>query len=177
MPILNILVVIVIAAWLVVCATYDVRSRQVPNWLTLPPLVLAAIGLVVTDRWLLAVLVAGLVLVSELPSKYGRRRVLLGGILTFLLAVFLPNPETIFQALVLYGIWAIWELRLTGAADAKLMMALVGLFSGAIIFAIFMAGGLQGLWWKWRRRTEAHTMPYTIAIAAGALFWLATNRW
>ncbi|MFZ6029563.1 MAG: hypothetical protein ACOYYS_17760 [Chloroflexota bacterium] len=163
-----------VTAWLAACAWHDLRTRQVPNLLTVPPLLLVTFWLAVSGRPLLALQIVLLVLVSELPGPDGRRRALLGSVLTLLLALYQPSVEAIFQALALYASWAMWELRLAGAADAKLLMALVGLFSVSVFFAIILVGGLQGLLWKLAKRQGG--MPYAVSIAAGTAIWLA-SRW
>ena len=40
-----------VLAWLGACAACDLRSRQVPGWLTIPPLVLAAVGQLFQGNW------------------------------------------------------------------------------------------------------------------------------
>ena len=41
MTIDNFLPLVLLTAWLIPCAIYDLRVRRIPNWLTLPPLPLA----------------------------------------------------------------------------------------------------------------------------------------
>lgn len=61
-----------VVLWLSVCAVYDLRGREVPDWLTLPALALGLVYRVVTpDGWLpwaLAVVTVVLTLLGVLPD-------------------------------------------------------------------------------------------------------------
>ena len=124
------------AAWLGTMSVCDLRTRQVSNWLTLPPL----LGIL---AWQLA---------------HGRWQVLL------------PLPI----------IYSLWHLTILGGADAKVLMALFGLWP-TLEFAVFFCLGYVILalptlaWRRWRQgkpllseRTPA--VPIYSAIALAYMF-------
>ena len=52
-----------------VAAVTDLRSRRIPNWLTLPAIVLAPLALAASGRWLEAALaVAGVLICGAIPA-------------------------------------------------------------------------------------------------------------
>ena len=125
-----------LAAWLGTMSFSDLRTRQVSNWLTLPPL----LGIL---AWQLA---------------HGRWQVL----------VSLPI------------IYSLWHLTILGGADAKVLMALFGLWP-TLEFAVFFCLGYVTLalrivaWRRWRQgkpllseRTPA--VPIYSAIALAYMF-------
>jgi Flp pilus assembly protein protease CpaA len=101
-----------VAAWLGTMSFSDLRTRQVSNWLTLPPL----LGIL---AWQLA---------------HGRWQVLV------------PLPV----------IYSLWQLGILGGADAKVLMALLGLWP-TLEFATFFCRGYVILalpilaWRRWRQ--------------------------
>ena len=72
--------------------------------------------------------------------------------------------------LVIFAVWALWEIGATGGADAKIIIALVLLFADGLLFIpIVLIGGVQGLVALIVRRK---TIPYTVAITLGTAAWL-----
>ena len=67
-----------VLAWLGACAACDLRSRQVPGWLTIPPLILAAGEELFQGNWQPVLLLVSLVLISDLPAS--RWRIPLAGL-------------------------------------------------------------------------------------------------
>ncbi len=70
----------------------------------------------------------------------------------------------------LFATWVLWEMGVMGGADTKMLTALL-LFTGdpLLLLAVFLAGGLQGLIGLLRKEK---TVPYTVAIAAGTVWYL-----
>jgi len=100
-----------LALWLGAMSVYDLKTRQVPNWLTLPPLL---------------------------------------GVLAWQLAHG-------WQALIpLPALYLLWRLNIMGGADAKVLMALFGLWP-TVDFLLFFCLGylaimLPVILWRHRRR-------------------------
>jgi prepilin signal peptidase PulO-like enzyme (type II secretory pathway) len=155
-------------AWLAICVIFDLRSRQVPAFLTVLPLILAAIWQLIQGGWQLVVLVALLILISDLPQAKWRIPIACAAmILSLSLA---GSPGVVYAMLVVFGVWALWEIGATGGADAKIIIALVLFFADGLLFIpIVLVGGVQGLVGLIARRK---TIPYTVAIALGTVAWL-----
>jgi len=155
-------------AWLAICVIFDLRSRQVPAFLTVLPLILAAIWQLIQGGWQLVVLVALLILISDLPQAKWRIPIACAAmILSLSLA---GSPGVVYAMLVVFGVWALWEIGATGGADAKIIIALVLFFADGLLFIpIVLVGGVQGLVGLIARRK---TVPYTVAIALGTVAWL-----
>ena len=145
----------------------DLRTRQVPAVLTLLPLAATALIRLSLGGWPVVLQVAALVLISDFPQP--KWRIPLAGSVC-LLGLFFAAPEQISAVLVIFCVWAMWELGVTGGADAKIILALVLLFGDGWIFVpIALAGGFQGLAGLIARRKE---IPYTVAITVGTALWL-----
>ncbi len=154
--------------WLGACVTFDLRSRRVPAMLTIPPLVLSALWRLFEGGWPLVVLVAALILISDLP--WPKSRVPLACLASVLALSIHALPESIYAILVIFAAWILWEIGSTGGADAKLIISLVLLFGNALLFIpIVLAGGVQGLAGLIARKK---TIPYTVAITLGTAAWL-----
>jgi Flp pilus assembly protein protease CpaA len=71
---------------------------------------------------------------------------------------------------VIFAVWVMWEIGVTGGADAKIIITLVLLFADGLLFIpIVLVGGVQGLAALIARRK---TIPYTVAITLGTAAWL-----
>jgi len=155
-------------AWLAVCVIFDLRSRQVPAFLTVIPLILAAIWRLSQGGWQLVVLVALLVLISDLPQA--KWRIPIACAVTILSLSIAGSPGIVYAMLVVFAVWALWEIGASGGADAKIIITLVLFFSNGLLFIpIVLVGGIQGLVGLIPRRK---TIPYTVAIALGMVAWL-----
>ena len=76
----------------------------------------------------------------------------------------------VYAMLVIFAVWALWEIGATGGADAKIIIALVLFFADGLLFIpIVLVGGVQGLAALIARRK---TIPYTVAITLGTAAWL-----
>ena len=157
-----------VLAWLGACAACDLRSRQVPGWLTIPPLILAAGEELFQGNWQPVLLLVSLVLISDLPAS--RWRIPLAGLVAGLM-ILLSGPGELFSTeLAVFAAWAMWELGASGGADAKIIITLVLLFSnGQVFLSIVFVGGMQGLLGL---ATRQKTIPYTVSITLGTAAWL-----
>ena len=159
---------VLLLAWLAICVVIDLRSRQVPASLTVMPLILAAIWQFFQGGWQLVALVALLVLISDLPQAKWRIPVACAA--TVLGLSIAGSLGVVYAMLVVFAVWALWEIGASGGADAKIIIALVLFFADGLLFIpIVLVGGLQGLVGLIARRK---TIPYTVAIALGTVAWL-----
>ena len=155
-------------AWLAICVVFDLRSRQVPAFLTVLLLILAAIWQLSQGGWHLVALVVLLVLVSDLPQVKWRIPVACAA--TVLSLSIAGSPGIVYAMLVVFAVWALWEIGTTGGADAKIIIALVLFFANGLLFIpIVLVGGVQGLVGLIAGRK---TIPYTVAIALGTVAWM-----
>ena len=154
-----------LVTWLAACAVWDLRTRTVPGWLTVFPLLGAALARVAVGMWCPPVLVAGLIFASDLPRQ---ARIPVAGAMALALSVMSSAAE--LQIVVaLMGIWLFWELSLTGGADAKIMMAVVLMLGdGSVVFPIAIAGAVLAVVAAIQKKG---TVPYVVAIALGTLFY------
>jgi Flp pilus assembly protein protease CpaA len=124
-------VALAIALWLAVCGWLDARTGRVPNWLTNPLMVVAAVVAATTP----------------IPA-FG-----------FLLVV----------AAISIGLWKSgWGM---GGADAKVLIALAGLWpDGCIAAALSLAvfGLARAVWGRWR--PVPPTFPAVAVMACGVCF-------
>ncbi len=164
----QVIIFTLLLAWLGACVVYDLRSRRVPVLLTVPPLALAALWRLLQGGWVMILLVAALIFVSDLPSA--RWRILLSCLVSTLGIFFSSSPESIYGLLVIFAAWSLWQIGATGGADAKIIITLVLLFASGLLFIpIVLAGGAQGLIGLIARKK---TIPYTVAITLGTAAWL-----
>jgi len=155
-------------AWLAVCVIFDLRSRQVPAFLTVLPLILAALWQLIQGGWQLVTLVVLLILISDLP--WAKWRIPAACTMTVLGLSIAGSPGNVYAMLVVFAVWALWEIGASGGADAKIIITLVLFFSNGLLFIpIVLVGGVQGLVGLVARRK---TIPYTVAIAVGTVAWL-----
>ncbi len=155
-------------AWLGTCVYFDLRSRQVPMLLTVIPLLLAAVWRLFQGDWQLVLLTVVLTLLSDL--SWAKWRIPLGCCAAIVGLSIAGSPDEVYAMLVIFAVWALWEIGATGGADAKIIIALVLLFSNGLLFIpIVLVGGVQGLGALIARRK---TIPYTVAITLGTAAWL-----
>jgi prepilin signal peptidase PulO-like enzyme (type II secretory pathway) len=155
-------------AWLGTCVFFDLRSRQVPTLLTVLPLILAAAWRLFQGGWQLVLVIVALTLLSDLPQA--KWRIPLGCCAAIVGLSIAGSPDVVYAMLVIFAIWALWEIGATGGADAKIIIALVLFFANGLLFIpIVLVGGIQGLAGLIARRK---TIPYTVAITLGTVAWL-----
>ncbi|MBI4928410.1 MAG: prepilin peptidase [Anaerolineae bacterium] len=154
-------------AWLAACAFHDLRERTVPNWLTVPLLLLTAGWRMAQGGWEVVILVAALIAGSDLPRRSWR--LALAGLAGGSVLMAAGSLESGLLGLAVLLEWLLWEFGLTGGADAKIILALLLVTGDArLLVWISLAGGLQGLAGLILKRK---TIPYTLAILFGTLLW------
>ena len=164
----QVMIFVLLLAWLGACVVYDLRSRQVPALLTILPIILAALWRLFQGGWQMVLLVIAFILVSDLP--WAKWRIQLACLVSVLALSFAGSSESIYAILVIFAAWAMWEIGATGGADAKIIISLVLLFGNGLLFIpIVLAGGVQGLIGLIARKK---TIPYTVAITLGTAAWL-----
>lgn len=155
-------------SWLGTCVFFDLRSRQVPMLLTVIPLILAAAWRLFQGGWQLVLLTVALTLLSDLPQA--KWRIPLGCFAAVVGLSVAGSPDEVYAMLVIFAVWALWEIGATGGADAKIIIALILLFANGLLFIpIVLIGGVQGLAALFVKRK---TIPYTVAITLGTVAWL-----
>ena len=159
---------IALLAWLGACVVFDLRSRQVPALLTLPPLILAALWRLLHGDWPMVMLVVALILISDVPQA--KWHIPLACLVSLVALSSTRSSGSIYAMLVIFAVWAMWESGATGGADAKIIITLVLLFADGLLFIpIVLVGGIQGLFGLIAKRK---TIPFTVAITLGTVAWL-----
>jgi len=158
----------VLLAWLGTCVFFDLRTRQVPTLITVIPLILVAAWRLFQGGWQLVLLTIALTLLSDLPQA--KWRIPLGCCAAIVGLSIAASPDEVYAMLVIFAVWALWEIGATGGADAKIIIALVLLFGNRLLFIpIVLVGGVQGLA---ALIVQRKTIPYTVAITLGTAAWL-----
>lgn len=129
------------ATWLIIAAWQDIREREVSNWLTVPPVFLAAGWWAWQGEWVVIILLVIALLASDfLPPAVG---VPLMPVVAGVLGLHAPRPVVL--VLVTWACaWVGWMLHFFGAADAKVIMALIGFWPDARLLWLLIAA--QVLW-------------------------------
>jgi hypothetical protein len=168
LPTQKMILAIALLAWLGACVVFDLRSRQVPMPLTVIPMILAAAWRLFQGGWQLVLLTVVLTLISDLPQVKWRFPI---GCCTAIVGLSVAGPpDMVYTMLVIFAVWALWEIGATGGADAKIIITLVLLFADGLLFIpIVLIGGVQGLAALIAKRK---TIPYTVAITLGTAAWL-----
>ena len=156
---------------LLIATVFDLRSREVPSWLTLSLLLGSGVFAAFQGEWLPALLVAALGLISEITIPAQRR--LMAAVLTafsvFSTLSASPLLPTTLTCLALFAIWLLWDLNRMGGADMKLLMAvLLALSNPLVLLPITLVGGLQGAVGLLRKQTS---VPYVLSIFLGTLLY------
>jgi Flp pilus assembly protein protease CpaA len=154
-----------LCAILFVATYYDLRSREVPAWLTLTTLLGSGAYAVYHGFWMPALLTMALCLVSEMTIPAQRRSFAV--VISAFSAIFKPSATIL--CLALFTIWLLWDLGHMGGADMKLMIAAAFVFgTPAVLIPITIAGGFQGVVALLRKQTS---VPYVLSIFLGALVY------
>jgi len=155
-----------VTVWLGVCAVWDIRTRKVPNVLSLSGLVYGLLAASMQGNWPAAVLAVVLVFLSDLPKPIASFVSIIA--LGFAAALSWWNLELGMEAIlaqcILVVVWQMWLYGLTGGADAKILMGLVLIYGSGIFLAVTMAGGVIGLFALARKQ---RMLPYVLPIAVG----------
>ena len=144
---------------------YDLRTRQVPNGLSITGLFGAGLLCLLQGIWIPALMTAGLICISDLDSK--KIRLALGVLLTT--AFILIRPESFLLCFSILGIWVMWELGLFGGADVKLLFSVLLVCKNPfVLIPIMVTGGIQGVIASFRKKKE---IPFVLSIFFGTLFF------
>ena len=149
--------------WLALCTWYDLRTRTVPPFLTIPPLLAAMAWHGYLKSWPVAVLAMTLLVLDDLPWRW---RGILAGMQGLLLAVVWSTSGMIsaLLGLTLIAIWVLWKLGAIGGADAQVVMGLTLFFGLVILFPVALTTGLQAAVQKLRGKD---TLPAMLGILVG----------
>jgi hypothetical protein len=162
-----------ICLWLLACTACDLKWREVPPALTLPPLFGAVLWQALTGQFALALFVALLFILADIPF---RSRGFANGLQAILFYLELAtSPEPILTGLSMFAmlvIWVIWKLDKLGGADAQVLLTLVLLLGPSILLPISALGGIQGLIHLLVRKK---TMPFMVSILAGTCVLLVAH--
>ncbi len=154
-----------ICAILLVATYYDLRSREVPAWLTLTTLLGSGAYAIYLGFWMPALLTVALCLISEMTIPLQRRS--FAAVISAFSAIFQPSATIL--CLALFTIWLLWDLGHMGGADMKLMIAATLAFgSPVVLIPITIIGGFQGAVALLRKQTS---VPYVLSIFLGALVY------
>ncbi|HOD05484.1 MAG TPA: hypothetical protein PKH92_10615 [Anaerolineaceae bacterium] len=163
---------VLIAIFLLACAWLDVKTRKVPNVLTLTVLVYGMISASIRGNWPAALLVVLFVILSDLrqsiASPVSLLALAIAGIVSWQKLGL--GLDAILVQIMMFVIWQMWLHRLTGGADAKILLALTLLYGSGIFLAATLAGGVFGLV---ALLFKKRTLPYVLPIAAGAIVFMA----
>jgi len=162
-----------ICLWLAACTLYDLKWREVPSALTLPPLYGAMVWNAINGNIAVVLFVLLLFILADVPI---RTRGFANGLQAVVFCLGLAtSPEPVLAAvtmLTMVVVWALWKLEKMGGADAQVLLALALVFSPAILLPITLAGGVQGLV---SLLTKKKTIPYMVSILAGASVFLLAH--
>jgi Flp pilus assembly protein protease CpaA len=163
-----------ISIWLVGCAVYDWRSREVPNILTVIPFMLAIIWSAWAGNSPAALLALAMMFVTNLNKGPAIAVSLLSSASAIILSLFIQeaNLQNLFPILIIAGISMIWYFGGTGGADAKILITLTLLYGyPAFIYAV-VAGGLAGLIGL---AIKEKKLPYVVPVAAGTILYFVVQ--
>ena len=157
--------------WLVLCTLHDLRSRTIPAWLTIPPLLGAVAWNAWHGSWAASLLALTLLFLDDLPW---RLRGFLAGLqgLLLLFAWQQAGLEGVILGLTLLGIWLSWKLGAFGGADAQVLMALSLFFGPTILVPVALMNAIQGLVGMLMKRK---TIPAMLSILAGTCIFFAAQ--
>lgn len=120
-----------ILLWLVICAVFDLRRREVPDWLTLPAVVLALVWQVIHPSGWLPWALAGATVVLTLLG------VLPGGDMKGLAALALYDPRLYLSAWLVTGVvYLFWRL----VRRERRMPGYLGFAAGCVLAMILASG-------------------------------------
>lgn len=161
-PIASILLLVLLFTGMI----FDLRNRTVPMPLTLGGLAFSALFALYHQLWFPVLLTTVLIVLSDVQPK--RRRLIFALALTIAAVIVQPDAVTISVAILI--VWSMWELRLLGGADAKLMIAITLFFgSPTFLLPVAVAGGIQGFIAHLRNQ---RTIPFVVSIFFGTMLYV-----
>lgn len=150
------------AIWLIIAAWQDIREREVSNWLTVPPVLLAAGWWACLGEWAVPGFLGAILLFSELPPVVG---VPLG--LTIAGVLSLHSQPITLILMVWTCAWISWNLNLFGGADAKVIMALSGFWPDVRLVGLLVVAHL--LWNMYHLLHRYRSKAWQVALAGAML--------
>ncbi len=154
-----------VGIWLLACTAYDLKWREVPPALTLPPLFGAILWTALTGKFAMALFVLLLFILADIPV---RSRGFANGLqaLIFILGLSTsPDPMLAgISMLAMFVIWMTWQLEKMGGADAQVLLTLLLLLGPTILLPVALTGGVQGLITLLARKK---TMPFMVSVFTG----------
>jgi Flp pilus assembly protein protease CpaA len=180
--------------WLGAAAWQNMRTRQVSNWLTIPPLLTAVVWRLAQGNIVPAVLIAAM-MIADYPIVHALASVGLYS-LTCVVAAVITGDMSL--PIVWSTAYMASRLNLLGGADAKISMTLIAMFSdirlAGLMPAALLAVSIIGLlarrqirqaWGSVRSALsfqfptpcdlETQGVPLTGALALAFALWLATT--
>jgi hypothetical protein len=152
---------------------HDLRRREVPPVLTLPPLFAAVLWSTWGGKFAVVLFAMFLFILADVPS---RMRGFANGLQVAIVCLGLAtSPEPALAGatmLVMFAVWAVWKLEQMGGADAQVLIALTLLFGPSILIPITLVGGVQGLL---SLLAKKKTIPYMVSILAGTSIFLLAH--
>ena len=162
---------LIICIWLTVCAVYDLKSRSVPAWLTLPGLFIALLLKESSGELALVAFIALVFVLSDLtPLLRGLVCLLLSALFVLALLTTADPVSAELSMLAVLSIWLCWKFNILGGADTQVLAALILLCGPSIIVPVAMVNAIQGLAGMILKRK---TIPAMLSILAGACFFFA----
>jgi len=162
-------VTVVVSAWLIVCAVFDWRTREVPVPLTVVPLIASVFWAVIVGSAPAGFLAVMMLFVSGFKKTgpamaFSTLSLAFAIILSFL---FSPNViENTFPLFIIYGYTLLWYFGKTGGADVKILTTLTLLFgTTAFVYAV-VAGGIAGIIGIIKKQKH---IPLVVPIAIGTI--------
>ncbi len=164
---------LLVCAWLAVCAAYDLKSRAVPAWLTLPGLFIALLLKEASGELALVAFVGLVFVISDLSGILQSLAIFL---LTTLFVLALLTTADVVSAelsmLAILSIWLCWKFNILGGADAQVLAALILLCGPEILVPVALMNAIQGVVGM---VMKCKTIPAMLSILAGACVFFASQ--
>jgi hypothetical protein len=164
---MNVWLVLGAAIWLGAMAWQDARGKEVSNWLTIPPLCLAAGWWAWRGEWLVLVLLLVLTAATELMDRLNLSPLGVVAALPSIVGLmgYWATPRIVVILVSWTTIWMLWMSTLFGAADAKVLMTLIGLWPDWWMVGFLIAS--QVLWSAYHliRRYRSDALQVALANA------------
>jgi len=163
----NIWLTIAAAIWLGAMSWQDLKSKEISNWLTVPPVLLVAGWWAWRGEWAVLVLLVALIAITEVFDRLKLSPVVASSVLPAIaVGISYCASEKVTLVLVVWStIWLAWMVHFFGEADAKVLMALVGYRPDVWLIGFLI--GAQVLWSVYHliRRYRAGALRVAVANA------------
>jgi Flp pilus assembly protein protease CpaA len=134
------------AIWLGIMAWQDARKKEVSNWLTVPPVFVVAGWRAWQGEWSMLVLLLVLIAITETMDRLNLSPAVAYAIIPIVVGTMgcWATQQSVLVLVTWSVIWMGWMGNLFGEADAKVLMALIGLWPDRWMVGFLLAG--QVLW-------------------------------